>query len=275
MLLQYRIQDRLWTEAEDVPDRGLQFGDGLFETVRLSACGKAPLKDFHLQRLTRGLERLGFSHAASQAALLVLSGLLEGDMSLSESANAFKLMVTRGRSERGYASACDLSPGIYVQFFSAAPVPAPGSPEQLIVVGVNPVRLSRQPLLAGLKHLNRLEQVMARRSFSESWAETLMLDTDNQVIEGCMSNLYFKIDQRWYTPGLSDSGVCGVVRSWLLSQGIVSEKALALSELPECSALAFSNTLTGIRSVVRVDDAELAPDPDVALWQDAFRSLFN
>lgn len=274
-MLQYRTQSNAWTESAGVPDRGLQFGDGLFETVRLDTSGKAPLKDFHLQRLTGGLERLSFSQSAAQSVLSVFSRLLDGEIPSDSSSNAFKLIATRGCTERGYAADGDLSPGIYAQFFSAASMPAPGNAEHSIEVGVNPVRLSRQPLLAGLKHLNRLEQVMARRAFSEHWGETLMLDTDDHLIEGCMSNVYLKIDQNWYTPELTESGVAGVARSWLLAQGQVAEKKLALSELTQCTALAFSNTLSGFRNAVRVDETVLASDPDVAVWQDAFRSLFN
>ena len=281
MLLYYQDEALGWQFIDGPLDRGLQFGDGLFETVRLDARGQSPLKDGHIQRLGLGMRRLGFSAQACDSVLKLFSELLSGqvpavlntgDSDCPVSAGALKLIVTRGVSERGYASTDDLAPALYVQYFEVTPL---NNAVAEICVGINPVRLGIQPLLAGLKHLNRLEQVLARRAFQPEWDESLMLDVHSRIIEGCMSNVYLKLDDHWLTPTLTESGVAGVVRDWLLASGQVVESTVTLQDLERCSALAFSNSLTGFRSVIKLDGNPLASDPQVNAWQESYCSLFN
>lgn len=264
-----------WRDTTVVhPDRGLQFGDGLFETVRLNAAGQAPLLQWHRQRLLLGLERLNFS---SQAQISVLqafdagfSGPGRSDVSAPET-NGLKLIVTRGVSARGYLADPELTPVIYRQRFVAAPLSDSSSG---ITVGVNPVRLGIQPLLAGVKHLNRLEQVLARQCFKPDWQESLMLDAKDQVVEGCMSNVYLCLDDQWLTPALYDNGVEGVIRSWLLDRGYVREATITTAELGRVSAMAFSNTLTGLQSVTDFEGRALTADGRISVWQSELLTLF-
>lgn len=254
------------------PDRGLQFGDGLFETLRRSVNGTFPLAQAHRSRLLLGLSRLGFTDAASAQVMQAFDTALTDIPEDNAPQTGLKIIVTRGMSERGYLAPPDIQPLIFRQFFAAQNLNAV-SPA--IVAGENPVRLGAQSLLAGIKHLNRLEQVLARQAFEPGWDESIMLGAHDRVIEGCMSNVYVKTGGEWLTPELHLSGVAGVVRSWLLQQGLVREADIRRTDLYDCSAMAFSNTLTGIRSVACYQGRLLTESPEVADWQACFCRLFD
>ncbi|MEK9712197.1 MAG: aminodeoxychorismate lyase, partial [Thalassolituus sp.] len=227
-------------------DRGLQFGDGLFETIRLTSSGQAPLLERHLHRLSKGLNALGFDPAVFSEVKAALGSLLE---SAPAGYTGMKLIVTRGSGPRGYAPPEVTTPAFYASFFQVPPpgasaAAAPALVDPVLNVGVSHVRLGHQPLLAGLKHLNRLEQVLARQAFQPDWQEALMISQHGMIIEGCMSNVFVKIDGQWHTPSLTSCGVQGVVRDWLID----AEVDIAVSDIPEsvvadCEAMVLTNSL--------------------------------
>lgn len=252
-------------------DRGLQFGDGLFETMRLDSTGSAPLASYHQQRLKKGMAALGFSVDAIQS----ISDASENIPTNTQGTDTggLKLIVTRGHSAQGYATQADILPNVYAVAFDA---PELNDQPQKITVGINPVRLGEQPLLAGLKHLNRLEQVLARQQFQPGWSESVMLNQKNQVIEGCMSNIFAKIDDQWITPPIDTAGVDGVVRQWLLSQSQHIEVGVILLEgLARATSVCFSNSLSGFREVEMLNERPLKSSNDVAGWQMHYKSLFD
>lgn len=194
-----------------VRDRGLAYGDGLFETIAVSR-GKPTLFDRHLARLTEGDSRLGLGLdlALVQAEVLAFCRELESGVA--------KLMVTRGDGLRGYAPPQPAEPR-RILLGSAKPNYPAEYAERGIRLFPCATRLAEQPLLAGLKHLNRLEQVMARGEWQDAaHAEGLMLDTSGRVIEGVYSNLFLLKDGLLLTPDLSRCGVAGVMRAELLDQ---------------------------------------------------------
>ena len=139
-------------------DRGLSYGDGLFETMRVVA-GRIPLWHQHRARLLAGAGRLGIAVTAARidAALTpVLAGVGDG---------IIKIVVTRGRGGRGYSVPAEVMPTLLVQAYPLR-TPPPRCYEQGLLIGLCDIRLASQPLLAGIKHLNRLEQVMAASSRS-------------------------------------------------------------------------------------------------------------
>jgi 4-amino-4-deoxychorismate lyase len=230
-------------------DRAFQYGDGLFETLRLQA-GAVRFLDAHLDRLRHGCERLRIPPPdASQLTAeitRVANGTREG---------VVKIIVSRGRGGRGYRPP---DPSSSTRVVALHPLPAPDTGP--IALRWCDTRLARQPLLAGLKHLNRLEQVLAQGEWNdESIQEGLMLDTEGELIGGTSSNVFIVRDGALLTPDLRYCGVRGVMRAQVLScarrLGIaVSEEPLWPEDLHAAKEVFVTNAVRGIRPVASLGD---------------------
>lgn len=198
-------------DSLSLKDRGLAYGDGLFETIAVRG-GQPILLDRHLARLADGCARLAIVADIEQIA----DELLRYAAAMGE--GVLKLILTRGDGQRGYAPD-PAAPGRRIlQGNPPAAYPAAHA-EHGIRLFPCTTRLSRQPLLAGLKHLNRLEQVLARAEWQDSeHAEGLMLDRTGRVIEGVFSNLFIVRDGVLITADLQRCGVAGVMRAEILFQ---------------------------------------------------------
>jgi 4-amino-4-deoxychorismate lyase len=234
-------------------DRGLLYGDGVFETIAVED-GQPRFWLRHLARLSSGCERLGIPRPDGrrllEEALAVISGVERG---------VLKIIVTRGCAGRGYRSANDAIPTRIIQLH-----PWPDYPETCRGSGVR-VRLCRQrlghnPVLAGIKHLNRLEQVLARGEWDDPGIlEGLLLDGDGCLVEGTMSNLFIIRDRVLMTPDLSRCGVAGILRSVVMELAArvpmpVEVRALGLKDLREADEVFLSNSIIGIWPVIAVED---------------------
>lgn len=206
-----------------VGDRAVQFGDGCFTTARIRA-GNVELFNAHQQRLKQGCERLLITgvdwHALSQEMKQAARDHDEG---------VLKVIISRGVGGRGY-SALDCGEPTRIMIIS----PYPQHYQQLKQSGarlaVSPVRLGKNPLLAGIKHLNRLEQVLIRTQLDLTEAdEALVLDTDGMLVECCAANFFWRIDNQVFTPDLSTSGVNGVQRQKVMQRA--SELGFSVSEV--------------------------------------------
>jgi 4-amino-4-deoxychorismate lyase len=238
-------------QAIDARDRGLHYGDGLFETIAVVS-GRPQLWTLHLERLSLGCRRLRLSLPEE-----MLSEEAHG-LCADQAWGVLKIILTRGPGERGYR----FSPGRctrLVGFQPAAPYPIRHYREG-IVVRLCTTRIGLSPALAGLKHLNRLEQVMARAEWDDEYAEGLMQDANGNVIEGTMSNVFALIDGRLWTPSLSQSGVAGVMRRFILERsadlGVETHEApLSLEMLRHAQEVFVCNSLIGVWPVSRIEDA--------------------
>jgi 4-amino-4-deoxychorismate lyase len=224
-------------------DRGLQYGDGVFETMAWRD-GRLRFVELHLARLARGLDALAIPRpdAAQLQAELALA-CTPGDA-------VIKLIVTRGSSARGYAAPSLATPRciLYRQ-------PWPVEPQAWWEAGVDvewsPVTMGEQPALAGIKHLNRLEQVLARtalqRQSVRSAQEALLCTSAGLVICGTMTNVFAVDGHTLLTPALGRAGVAGVMRSVILREAgrlglrtteteLPREWVAAASELFLCNA---------------------------------------
>ena len=187
-------------------DRGLNYGHGLFETMRLSA-GQLPLWNYHRQRLGVGAERLGIALDSSR-----LDTYLQQALQAFPADGMLKLLLTAGPGPRGYRQQGQLSSYV-LQYF---PLPT--------VTEAKAVHLQRcqyalphNGQLAGIKHLNRLDQVLAAAELKEGF-DGLLLDVDGNVIEALSSNIFLFDGQSWLTPELSLCGVAGVMRRLLCEE---------------------------------------------------------
>lgn len=194
-----------------ITDRGLAYGDGLFETMRVAG-GRIALLDYHLARLRRGLTALRMSLDLAET-VVELEAVAE-----RQHIGVIKLTLTRGVGRRGYAIPIESRPTRICQSFPLVEYP-PERAHNGVRLFECQTRLAVQPMLAGIKHLNRLEQVLARSEWSDpAYAEGLVRDTQGQVIECTMSNLFMLEQDRWVTPDLSGCGVQGVMRDYLIDQ---------------------------------------------------------
>jgi 4-amino-4-deoxychorismate lyase len=233
-------------------NRGLAYGDGVFETIRVTG-GQLRLRNRHLQRLVLGCQRLNIPLdpvAARYEIEAYAKAMGEG---------VLKLTVTRGDSARGYAGDPEAPSRRLVQGSSLPVYPAEYQAEGVALFPCS-VRLAEQPLLAGLKHLNRLEQVMARAEWQGSDpAEGLMLDTSGWVIEGVFSNLFMVCDGQMLTPDLRRCGVAGTLRAELLARLAAEGKPVQvvdidLHTLGRASEVFTCNSVYGIWPVRRYAD---------------------
>lgn len=232
-------------DSVSVLDRGLQYGDGLFETVRCEQ-GRLRWFDRHLARLRLGCERLGIVPPED--------GLLRAEAeSLARAIPRalVKIIVTRGAATtRGYRPIGDEQPTRIVSVHSWPPPP----PAEFRV-GLSAVTLGTNPLLAGIKHLNRLEQVLAQRAAAGAgFEEVLMRSAGGEVVCGSMSNLFVWQGLELLTPPLGDCGVAGVMRSLLLTLAprcglTVRVARLSVPQLAAARAIFVSNIRLGVQPV--------------------------
>ena len=246
------------TRLVQASDRGLAYGDGLFETLLLID-GNPMLWERHMARLATGEARLGLPGTDKNL-------LLEETLALASGAGreVVKIILTRGSGGRGYRP---------------PPEPAvtrilsrhewPDYPASWFIDGVRlrlcETRLGCCPQLAGIKHLNRLEQVLARREWSDDRiAEGLMLDTRGNVVEGTQSNLFLLREGRLMTPDLSHCGVAGVVRDLVIEEadslGIECYRlAVTVDDLATADALFLTNSILGICPVRGLNQVRYDP----------------
>ena len=258
-----------WQPATGWPpqDRALHYGDGLFETIRFATDGRIPLLAFHRQRLLQGLVALDFPVATAALLEEALSALPPAGQT------AGKLLLSRGPGPRGYLPPSEPQIQLLFQPF-AAPKWASERMTGGMVCEFSEITLAPQPLLSGFKHLNRLEQVLARQRFPAHCHEVIMTDTDDWVIEGCMSNLFLLERGQWLTPDLSRCGVNGVVRRWLQAGTDIAEARITPERLLQADAVFLSNTLNGVIAVQSIGTRKYHQHPDIVRFQQQFQEQF-
>ena len=232
-------------------DRGLHYGDGLFETLAVID-GRCPFWDRHMQRLQSGCQRLQLP--VPDIALLQAEAQ---DLIENQTRAVLKVIISRGEGGRGYRYPESVTPTRILMR-----QPWPDYPQQNGREGVQvrfcTTTLARQPRLAGLKHLNRLEQVLARNEWLDDViAEGLMQDQNGNVIEGTLSNLFMVHNGILHTPDLSACGVAGIMRGYVIdlahNEGIAVEVGnISQEQLLEADEIFLTNSLIGLWPVKRL-----------------------
>ena len=199
-------------ETLPASDRAIQFGDGCFTTARIVA-GQVCLLDAHLQRLQQACEKLLIPFVEWAALQREMVELARGN-----DRGVLKVIISRGSGGRGYSAANCLHPTRLLSV-SAWPVRYDGWRREGITLELSPVRLGRNPQLAGIKHLNRLEQVLIRTHLEQTDAdEALVLDSEGFITECCAANLFWRQGKDVFTPRLDQAGVNGLMRQFCLQQ---------------------------------------------------------
>jgi 4-amino-4-deoxychorismate lyase len=260
-------------------DRGLHFGDGVFETV---AClhGRARFLALHLERLARGCRALGFPPPPDELLRHEL-----GRLAVAQDRSIVKLIVTRGPATvRGYAvSGREQATRLAIRY--PWPVEDPVLQQQGASVRIAAMRLGENPALAGLKHCNRLEQILARSEPAAAGAaETLMLSRSGKLVSGTMTNV-FLVDgpahsPRLRTPAIDSCGVAGVMRRVVLREAarcgvMATECALWPADLAAATEIFLTNARVGIWPVGRLEQRVLTPGPVTQRLQSMLQPLLD
>lgn len=239
--------------SQQIPadDRGFQYGDGLFETALLVR-GRVRFLDDHLRRLSTGCARLGIAVPDEQTLRSEIAQVTAG-----AERGVLKIIVTRGSGGRGYRPN-----GTTTSTRAVALHPLNQMPHGALRLRWCDIRLGRNARLAGIKHLNRLEQVLAQSEWREGDAdEGLMLDTEGEVVCATSANVFAVRDSVLVTPDLRFCGVHGVMRAQVLKAAIklrlaISEEPLWPHDLETASEVFITNAVRGIRSVASLDSLQ-------------------
>lgn len=251
----------------EATDRGLQYGDGLFETLALRG-GEVCHWPAHYARLQRGGERLGLTVPAASLLLGEIARVASG-----APREVVKLVLTRGAGGRGYRPPEGATPTRIVSRHPWPEHPAQYREEGILATCCR-MPLGHNPRLAGIKHLNRLEQVLARAEWGDAYQEGVMCDTQGNVVSGTMSNLFLVTEQGLLTPGLTACGIEGTTRARVLAaaeaRGLpVSVGRISMTDLARARGLFFCNTVIGIWPVRQLDDRPYRIDETIrVLMQD-------
>jgi len=255
------------SQAIAADDRGLHYGDGLFETLLLKD-GRVRFLDDHLQRLFLGCERLGIQTPDRQILLAEIS-----QVATAASSGVLKIIVTRGASGRGYRPTTTVAPNRVIALHALGE-----SLKQPLRLRWCEIRLGRNTRLAGIKHLNRLEQVLAQGEWREGEAdEGLMMDTEGELVCATAGNIFLVRDGGLLTPDVRFCGVRGVMRTQVLRMAAkldipVSEEPLWPHDLDSASEVFVTNAVRGIRSAASLDGLQWSEFPVANRLADALES---
>lgn len=232
-------------------DRGLSYGDGVFRTFKVVDC--LPVNwPIQYQKLVADCGAIGIVCPSAELLIAEIQMLFD----LDEIAVA-KIIITRGIGERGYAPPAVTTPTRIVIKSLMPDYPASHFNEGVALYTCR-TPVANQPMLAGIKHLNRLENVLARAECRDpSFVDGVMMDVDGNVIECTSANLFVRIGSHLYTPDLSKAGVAGVTRQRILDIAhylhlIAEIKVLGLQEVLTADEVVICNSLYGAWQVRRI-----------------------
>lgn len=236
-------------------DRIVQYGDGCFTTMAVSG-GEAELFSGHIQRLQLSCEKLFIPFDEWQSLQSKIKQIAQGVGN-----GGIKVIISRGKGGRGYSPQGAGEALCYLSTFSA-PEHYQSWRKNGISLSLSPVTLAKQPLLAGIKHLNRLEQVLVKYHMQDSNSDDVIVcDTDGIMIETSAGNLIWEHDQQWFTPDLSQSGVAGVMCNAMMAflqanNQIVQQIRVKPEALFSAQQLYICNSLMGVVPVISLSHEE-------------------
>lgn len=239
-------------------DRGLAYGDGVFRTLRVVS-GRPALFERQLRKLLADARALALEPAEDLQETLreEIAGIV------AEEHGILRITLTRGSGPRGYAR-----PGVQRlrRILTFTPASPPGIDASPVRLQLARTPLASSPALAGLKHLGRLEQVLAASEPSEPGVfDRLMCDSAGRPICGTRCNLFLRRGRRLRTPALESSGVAGAVRELVLEDAVAMApeaidacvvEALTLDDLAAADEVFVTNSVFGLRAVGECLDAD-------------------
>lgn len=245
----------------NINDRAIHYGDGIFETI-LSSNNNLYFWQQHYHRLKKSAQALKLACPDEQLLLADITKLLEKNKGPADTAYAIKIILTRGSGERGYRYTKKTHENRLVML-SAIDKDYSSILSAKLLSGdlcFCQQQVSINESLAGLKHLNRLENVIARNEWAGEYIDGLMLNANQHVIEGTMSNLFAVKDRQLFTPDLAQSGIDGIMRDVIIELAkkrdiSFSVTSLCRDELLTMDELFISNSLIGMKSAAKLAGA--------------------
>lgn len=255
-------------------DRAANYGDGIFTTMAVHS-GRVALFERHINRLCRDARVLGIRVEPTQLRIEICA------KARTMTSGTLKLLISAGQGGRGYhrQSVSDVS-----LYFSRHALPEHYHNWRTdgISVALSDIHMAAQPLLAGAKHCNRLEQVLIKQCMPASVDDVLVCDYDNHIVEASAANVFWIKQGQWYTPSLQQCGVAGVMREflidWLRQNGESVEEVQAGPEmLNQASAVFLTNALMQIIPVhtLHLDETHCYSIEPVHLLQNDVKSAYQ
>lgn len=246
----------------DIESRGLAYGDGLFTTAKVIK-GKIEYLPQHIERLISGCEKLGitaplFSELASQLTSAAKNYTLA----------VLKVIIAASSGGRGYARSQNNKHDVIIMIHDY-PTHYNDYAKTGMKVGLSQQQIGINPMLGGLKHLNRLEQVLLRQELSTSNVDDLLVtNINNYVIEATSANVFFFLNDKLYTPDVSQSGVNGIMRQAILTRypdTII--KNITPNEITQAQAMFMCNCVMSVIPIAHYNGQTfpLALSLDIAL----------
>ena len=245
-------------------DRGFNYGDGFFTTAKILD-GEVEHWPLHRQRLSECSERLLFGELDFPALERTISTTVS-----EQPTGILKIVVTRGEGGRGYG--LPEQPKLKI-LLSLLPFPAgyPELPKRGITLGVSPIKLASQPLFAGLKTLNRLEQVMIKQAMQQQpYDDVVVCDYNGYVIETSAANIFAIKGGRIVSPQLQNCGIKGVYLQSLCAKLPIEFIDITLEQLQRMDAVFMCNSLMGVVPVTAIGDIQFQLAPSSLLLQELF-----
>lgn len=264
-------------DSSGVPpaDRGLTYGDGLFETIRMRG-DQAVLRSLHLDRMVTDAGRLDISVCRQELDAAIAKAGADYDGCFEGSDWVLKLVLTRGSGGRGYRLPETCHPRLIVSVSAMPSLPASGG----VVVDFSHFPLTVNPQLAGIKTLNRLEQVMASREFTGREFELIMRDAAGNLVEGTRTNLCIRHGNEWITPPVRSLAVAGVMRRYMIDclreTGCEVREATvppSLLSSPGFGGLYLTNSVVGVVPVRKMAGIDLPVDHGLETICDPLKTL--
>ena len=243
------------TQQIDIQNRGMAFGDGVFETMRLTQ-GCIPLLDLHKARLHTGIKALGlnYSEAALNKHLAQLFSIISDSNIVS---GRVKLIVARGQGGQGVIPSADAGVDVSILLY-ASQLAAWVQPA--VALKTSKVQLPHNVNLAGIKHLNRLDYVLAAQvAMPAENEQVLLLDVANNIIETLHHNVFVIRGSEVDTPSLARCGVNGVFKQWLANSVIpkvglqLVERETSLADAESCDTCFITNAYSGLTPVTAIN----------------------
>lgn len=246
-------------------DRGFAYGDGVFRTMMMRS-GLPVDWPLHYQKLVADCAAIGIVCPNAELLMCDFQQLFTIEEIEENRVGVAKIIITRGEGERGYKPPAVTTP-TRVVIKSALPQYASNNDENGVYLHLCETRLATQTKLAGVKHLNRLENVLARMEWrDDAIFDGLLLDQQNNVIECTMSNVFARFGTQLITPDLTHCGVAGVTRQRIIGLAQVLNLQIEVASLPlkrllEADELLICNSLFGVFQVTKLIDIVWQPQP--------------
>lgn len=237
----------------DIENRGLAYGDGLFTTAKIID-GQIQYLSSHVQRLLVGCEKLALIAPSTVELTEQLSQVVK-----SYDLAVLKVIITASSGGRGYARSTNPKSELIIMVHDY-----PKHYDELAIEGItlgnSHQKMGINPMLSGLKHLNRLEQVLLRQELANSKEDDLVVtNIHNEVIEATSANLFFWLDGKLCTPDVTSSGVNGIMRQTILQKYPETLiKKVTLAELASSPAMFICNCVMGVMPVKNYNDQNLS-----------------